>query len=86
MDKATTKKLTEWKIVAKAVQGDKKATHAANSFNCLFYTTLPRATRRGNKKRGSRSAVVDFVSIRTEQVRCVLKDLARGKSLIQREK
>ena len=85
MDEATTKKLTEWKIVAKAVQGDKKATHAANSFNCLFYTTR-RATRRGNKKRGSRSAVVDSVSIRTEQVRCVLKDLARGKSLIQREK
>ena len=38
---ATTKKVKRWrwKIVAKAVQQrDKKSTHAANSFNCLFYT------------------------------------------------
>ena len=51
MDEATTKKLTEWKIVAKAVQGDKKATHAANSFNCLFYTTLPRHQEREQEAR-----------------------------------
>ena len=67
-NEATTKKLSECKIVAKAVQGDKKATHAANSFNCLFYTREPGSgSRRGNKKRGSRSAL-DFV-YQEEQVR-----------------
>ena len=64
MDEATTKKLTEWKIVAKAVQGDKKATHAANSFNCLFYTTPP-----GEGTRSADRGQPSLILFRSEQNR-----------------
>ena len=50
-DEATTKKLLLVENCGQGCAGEKKATHAANSFNCLFYTTLPRHQEREQEAR-----------------------------------
>ena len=77
-DEATTKKLTGWKIVAKAVR-DKKATHAANSFNCLFYTTWRQRQEEREQEAGIEVSR-RFPLSADQQVRCALKNLARTES------
>ena len=83
-DEATTKKLPEWKIVAKAVR-DKKATHAANSFNCLFYTTLPRHQEREQEARIEVSRRWFCLDQEEEKVRYVCWRILQQAITIERE-
>lgn len=64
--------------MAKAVR-DKKATHAANSFNCLFYTTWRQRQEEREQEAGIEVSR-RFPLSADQQVRCALKNLARTES------